>query len=486
MGRTDSTLPHPDLQFRTVFTPDFRAVVEQAVEAASGGQTLLTITTPVNGIDPLAALEIVGKSAAFRFYWEHPDQQFAISAGEALIRIGTQNIDRYRTIGSKIAHWKSRTFSHGTITHSLNGPHVLGGFAFHDQPQTHHWRNFGNAGFVIPEWMVVRDGQLTLLTLAGLVRSTDTADRVEGLFMSRFAELMRLLETMPDGQAASGSGDAAFEDEDVAWDEGRDSFRRNVSLATDRIRRGDFQKVVIAREVRIGLRRPLRITHMLHHLRTHDPTCRIFLFQLNRNAAFMGASPERLASFERAVVLTEGLAGTSPRGRTAIEDAHLEKALLQSAKDLNEHRFVVDAIADRLGQYTESVRYPAHPAIRKYRNVQHLYTPVSAELPEDTSPLVILDALHPTPAVGGHPAPAALRHLQELEQFDRGWFASPVGWLNLNGRGEFCVAIRSGLIEPGRVRLFAGCGIVNGSEPDTEWSETQLKLLPMRTALRHG
>lgn len=486
MSQPNDTLTHADHLIRTAITPSFRDVMDRAIDAASTGQTLVSLTLPIQDFDPLAALEILGDSTAFRYYWEHPEQQFAIAAGEALIRIGTQQADRYRAVAAKMDHWRQRTHSHSTIAHSLTGPHFLGGYAFHDRPQTHHWRSFGNAGFVVPEWLIVRDGQLTLLTLAGLVQASDSTDALEDAFRTRLADLLRRLETMPDSELPDDHPTTAYDPDTRDWSHGHDLFRRNVAQATDRIRNGQFEKIVLAREVRIHLNRPLRVTHMLNHLRSHYPTCYVFLFQLNRGSAFLGASPERLASFQRSVILTEGLAGTHPRGKTATEDAHLEKSLLQSEKDILEHRFVVSAIAERLGRYTEAVRFPTQPGIRKYRNVQHLYTPISAELTDETPPMAIVEALHPTPAVGGHPLPEALNHLQVLEHFDRGWFAGPLGWTNLQGRGEFCVAIRSGLIEEGRVRLFAGCGIVAGSDPDAEWAETELKLVPMRTALAHG
>lgn len=486
MAHPNDTLTHSDQLIRSAISPIFRDVVLQALDGAAEGPSLLTLSMPIADIDPLAALEILGHATSYRYYWEHPEQQFAIAAGESLVRIGTQQTDRFRAVSSKMEMWKRRSHNHSTIAHSLTGPHFLGGYAFHDRPQSHHWRPFGNAGFVIPEWLIVRDGQLTLLTLASLVRDTDTPDGVTEAFRSRLQDVLRQLESMPGADAAEDASGPAFSDDGHAWDADHDAFRRNVAMATRRIGDGEFQKVVLAREVRIALRRPLRVTHMLNHLRSHYPTCYVFLHQVNRGAAFIGASPERLVSFQRSVVLTEGLAGTHPRGKTATEDAQLEKNLLQSGKDLHEHRFVVDAIAERLGRYTDAVHYPAQPGIRKYRNVQHLYTPVSAELPDETPPMSIIEALHPTPAVGGHPLPEALARLQDLEHFDRGWFAGPLGWTNTQGRGEFCVAIRSGLIEEGRVRLFAGCGIVAGSDPDAEWAETQMKLVPMRTALDHG
>lgn len=481
---TDLASPH-DTLIRAAGSPLFRSAVAKAIAAAQAKPHLVTFSVPIDAIDPLAALEILGRSDAFRYFWEHPEQEFAIAAGEAAVRIQTHQPDRFRWVSKRMETWQERTVSFSTLQHSLTGAHFLGGFSFNERPQTHHWRSFGNAGFVVPEWLLVRDGQLALLTLATVVTSADLEDDVVEGIGNRLARILDAIGTI-SGQSSIDVDGSAVDPADTAWNADRDQFLRNVARTTDLIREGVFRKLVLAREVRIALRRPVRITHMLNHLRSAYPTCYTFLYQPNRNAAFIGASPERLASFRSTTLLTEGLAGTKPRGKTATEDAQLERSLLHSGKDLQEHRYVVDAIEDRLSRYTSDIHYPSSPSIRKYRNVQHLYTPISALMSENTPALAVLDALHPTPAVGGHPMREALDHLQELEHIDRGWFAGPVGWYNAHGRGEFCVGIRSGLLEEGRARLFAGCGIVEASDPDDEWAETQLKLDPMRTALTHG
>lgn len=462
-----------------------RDTVRSAVERSATGDVLCSLTMPMEGIDPLAALEILGKPESFRYFWEHPDQELAIAAGEEVVRIRTQQTDRFHFVAKQMDAWKERTVSFSAFPHSLSGIHFLGGFSFHNQPQSHHWRDFGSAGFIIPEWLIVRDGQLTLLTLTYRVSTADT-------YSSLFSRIdARLQQIVSDIMAFSGSdsglmeGDS-FTDDDALWLERKPEFLRSVAKATERISVGLFNKVVLAREVIIPLQRAVCVTHMLNTLRTTYPTCYTFLFQLNRNAAFVGSSPERLASFRSTILLTEGLAGSASRGKTATEDALFEKALIQSEKDLHEHRVVVDAIGERLRSYSEDVNYPTNPTVRKYSNVQHLYTPISAQLQEETAPISILEALHPTPAVGGFPREASLLNMQELENLDRGWFAGPVGWFNTHGRGEFCVGIRSGLIEPHRAHLYAGCGIVANSNPESEWNETLLKLVPMRAALRHG
>ena len=200
----------------------------------------------------------------------------------------------------------------------------------------------------------------------------------------------------------------------------------------------------------------------------------------------MGCTPEKLVSVESSKVLTEGLAGSISRGKTASQDARLEQQLLDSQKDLEEHQYVVDAIQDKLREFTYDIKYPDVPTVKKITNVQHLYTPIQATLSGKPDPLELVEKLHPTPAVGGFPQDNALPHIQQLEQFERGWYGGPIGWLNTHGRCEFAVSIRSGLIQKNNIQFFAGCGIVEDSNPLTEWEETKLKLIPMLNAVERG
>jgi salicylate biosynthesis isochorismate synthase/menaquinone-specific isochorismate synthase len=189
-------------------------------------------------------------------------------------------------------------------------------------------------------------------------------------------------------------------------------------------------------------------------------------------------------------VATAALAGSAPRGRHPDEDRALGEALLASAKERSEHAYVVDALRGALADRCTSIDVPQAPRLRALFGIQHLETPIRGELLSDggheTDILGLVEALHPTPAVGGVPRPAAECWLRENEGLDRGWYAAPIGWLDLAGGGDFRVALRSGLIRNGlaakgesgasRARLFAGAGLVEGSDPEAELVETRIKL----------
>ncbi|MBX4144911.1 isochorismate synthase, partial [Ralstonia pickettii] len=201
-------------------------------------------------------------------------------------------------------------------------------------------------------------------------------------------------------------------------------------------------------------------------------------------ACFVGATPERLARVAAGKVRTHALAGTTRRGATPDDDRALGAALMASAKERLEHALVVDAIRAALTPLSRALDVPAEPSLHRLPRLQHLSTPIRATLNADATLLQVIAALHPTPAVAGHPRDAALDHIRAHEGFDRGWYAAPVGWIDAHGNGDFIVALRSALVDGGACRLFAGCGIVADSEPVNEYQETELKLSGMQAAIR--
>jgi isochorismate synthase len=177
------------------------------------------------------------------------------------------------------------------------------------------------------------------------------------------------------------------------------------------------------------------------------------------------------------------LAGSAPRGASEGEDQRLGEALLASGKERHEHALVLDALRDALAPVCRELTIPEAPVLLQTRNIQHLHTPLEGVLADSATVLELVELLHPTPASAGLPRAGALALLRTQEAFDRGWYAGPVGWMDRTGSGEFVVAIRSALVAEQEASLYAGCGIVAGSDPDQEYAESSLKLMPMLWAL---
>ncbi|MCF4139016.1 isochorismate synthase [Streptomyces sp. Tue 6430] len=257
-----------------------------------------------------------------------------------------------------------------------------------------------------------------------------------------------------------------------------------VARAVERMRAGAFEKVVLARTVRYEAEEPFDVPAALDRLAAAYPEATLFAVRDGEHE-FLGATPEYLVRLTGRTVRALGLAGTTPRGATPEEDAAHERDLTDSEKLLHEHDVVVRMLKDALAGYVERLAADPTPHVLRLANVQHLATVVEGILPASGGPGVLefTERLHPTPALGGHPRAEALDWLARNEGFERGWYAGGVGWSDPLGQGEFAVAIRSALVSGATAAVYAGCGIVAGSDPETEYQETRAKLRSMLHAL---
>jgi len=254
-----------------------------------------------------------------------------------------------------------------------------------------------------------------------------------------------------------------------------------VAEAVRRIAAGELEKVVLARDLIATTERPVDVRWLLANLAERYPGCWTFSVR-----GMIGATPEMLIRREKGLVTSRVLAGTIRRTGDDAHDLALAASLARSSKDLEEHEYAVRSVADALAPHCTSTNVPESPFVLHLPNVMHLATDVTGVLADDTSALGLAAALHPSAAVCGTPTDAAGRLIAEIEGMDRDRYAGPVGWFDASGDGEWGIALRSARLDdkdPRRLRLFAGCGIVAGSNPESELAEATAKLLPMREAL---
>lgn len=438
-------------------------------------------TVLAEAIDPLACIEMADEQDLH--YWEQPEESFAIAAGGAVARLQATGPDRFNRISEQARALRERHLHLSDIPHSLASPILPGGYSFSDHNIEKQWKGFGAARFTLPEWVLTRSGNLYMLTLS-IRREKRPAGELVAKLLERAARFHRLCRKVRDsgpvknGKAAKNS--VLTLQSKSTWKE----WERQVGQARQMIRTGSFQKIVLARQLEAVSASPINIPHALYHFRHRFPGCFNFMIRTDEGTAFMGASPERLVSLNSRRILTEGLAGSIARGESAVEDLTLGQELMGSKKERSEHRFVVEDIRNSLATWTRRVNHPEKPLLKKLNNVQHLYTPISAEAEGEISIHHLVGSLHPTPAVGGFPREKAVPHITSIESLDRGWYAGPIGWFNLDGNGEFAVAIRSALVNGTRARLYAGSGIVQDSDPEREWEETIIKLRPVLEAIK--
>jgi menaquinone-specific isochorismate synthase len=273
---------------------------------------------------------------------------------------------------------------------------------------------------------------------------------------------------------------------ELRWHDGGLSapdWERAVAAAVARIQAGHLRKVVLARDLYATACEDIDVRVLLRRLAGRYPDCYTFAC-----ADLVGATPELLIRRQDAEISSLVLGGTVPRGRDAAEDARLGAALLASAKELEEHQYAVVGVRSALAARCDRLEVGPGPSLMRFANVQHLATWITGRLAgsqagSDHSVLALADALHYTPAVCGTPAEAAMELIRELEGMDRGRYAGPVGWVDARGNGEWGIALRCAEVDGKRARLFAGCGIVAGSDPATELAEAQAKFAPMQFAL---
>jgi isochorismate synthase len=439
-----------------------------------------------------------------RFLWDRGEStDFCVSWGVADEAEST-GPDRYRDIRTWMAKVRERIHWLGDTRPGIAGT-FFGGFGFEAESRVSaEWKSFPAARFVLPEVIVESRDGVGRFVLIARVEPTATAALVEADLRSRWSEVAtktsRRAQEQEDSRpsvadstllAGSPRDWPAGPEFRVSADRSHEIFRAQVRCALREFERGGLSKVVLARSLSVDHDGVIDVPAFLGRLRALYPSCTLVAMGRGQDT-FLAATPETLVRVEGREVATAALAGSAPRGRSPEEDRVLADGLLTSTKERREHDHVVSAIRDVLALECESIDVAHEPVLRPLFGIQHLETPIrgclkaSPKNGEASDALALVEALHPTPAVGGVPRHEAAEWQTRFEGLDRGWYAAPIGWLDTEGGGDFSVALRSALIRNGlgapgtsgasRTHLFAGAGIVEGSEPEQELVETRIKL----------
>jgi menaquinone-specific isochorismate synthase len=264
-----------------------------------------------------------------------------------------------------------------------------------------------------------------------------------------------------------------------------DVWQDRVARAVEKIKGNQLEKVVLARFATATTNTSINPRNLLKELANEYPSTWVY-----SNTGLVGATPELLVRLSKSLVTSRILAGTIRKTGDDERDLALAGSLARSSKDLEEHEYAVRSVADALAPLCSSTNVPESPFVLHLSNVMHLATDVTGVLSDNSSPADIFDLvarLHPSAAVCGTPTEIAQRTIDEIEGISRGRYAGPIGWIDANGDGELGIALRCGQIsgDAKSIRIYAGCGIVAGSDPEREYAESQAKLLPMRSALEN-
>ena len=457
----------------TDFETHLRAL-SNSKEATSNGATtpaLVNATFSCPAFDPSTLFARTQDHQ--RIFWEQPDHDFALVAIGAATRNEAGGPDRFAHLRTDWNQAKSAVHT-SPEDQPMAFPIALTALKFSPSGSDDANATLPSGVLIIPRLLFVRDGDQYLLNVTlqtgGDLESNITATREELDWL--FSPASDSCEQMPPSPHIELIEDLEFS----AWE-------KQVRSALAAIDGDQFEKVVLARTLRTISEKPFDLGQVLKTLEQRYAHCTVFAYG-SEKTCFVGATPERLLRLQDRRVQIDCLAGSIALGGTPEKTKALAKTILSDPKELHEHAVVAQAVREILAPFCESIDAPSQPLIRQTADLQHLHTPLSAVAKPGSDIFDFIQQLHPTPATGGFPRQAALSFIEETESFDRGWYAGPCGWIDSRGNGDIAVAIRSALIEENQATLYAGSGIVAGSDPGREYEETALKLRTMLWALQ--
>jgi salicylate biosynthesis isochorismate synthase len=465
-----------------------RARLDLALRRArrSGRSTLATSTIALPyETDPSAVVCASRRANEPWLAFEQPDRgRAALAALGAAVELNATGRERFANVADR---WRALAAAAvGDDRAEIDrrgggGPIAVGGFAFAaDGGGSHAWAGFEPASMIVPEVAIRRFARSSArgrgggeaecevhMTLAALMAPDDTVTEWMERLEQRLAELcerpLPLLDPAPAARAQ------------VASVMPPEHYEAAVARATELIGEGKLEKIVLAREVQAHASQAHDPAAVLGVLRDAFPGC--FCFCVGRgDATLVAASPELLVRREGHRVSTLALAGSTRRSADPAVDDHLGEQLLRDDSYREEHAIVARRIERTLHPHSVWVAAAAEPELVRIANIQHLATPIRAQLAAPIEALELAGLMHPTPAVGGEPRDLATPLIPALEGLDRGWYSGPVGWTDAAGDGEFCVALRCALLRGPVASCYAGNGIVRGSDPAAELAETEIKL----------
>ncbi|GFM55813.1 isochorismate synthase [Pseudomonas cichorii] len=451
--------------------PSFDGLLECLKQArqrvsAQRPRVLASFSTPSPEVEPLTLFSANRQHLQPASLWHVKAQaQYRLGLGLAH-EFNADSTESWQTLETR---WQS--LAADAVVHGPHRPALFGGFAFDRQHhRTRLWRDFPDAAMTLPRFELHENEGRTRLIVNALVEQDTACEQLAERLVEQWATV---LERPVPGTLVPVDNYVRLSMAHL--------WKQDVSNAVSQIQRSDLKKVVLARSQNIPIAQPLH--QVMQRLLHKQPNAYLFAFA-RQNSCFMGASPECLLTVQGNKLQTMALAGSAPRGRNTVDDTRLGEQLLASQKDNAEHAMVVASLKECLSQHCLELDIARQPRLHKLPHIQHLLTPVQGTLAPSTSLLGIAESLHPTPAVGGLPRSKALDYIRNHEHLDRGWYAGPVGWLDDRGSCEFAVALRSALLDGQRATLFAGCGLVSESEPESEYRESDLKMQTMREALQ--
>lgn len=449
------------------------ATRKSQVKIDSHAVRFFTETIDAGRISPLAFFE-AGDSCykEKRFYWQNADKtMMLVGIGHATVLTSDSAEERFQHISTAWNRLRTALIKEEEDME----PVLFGGFSYDPKSVKEvEWKVFPSAYFVVPSFQLTVKNGKTLISINLVTESSEAAEEFDRLRDER-DRLIHIAQVEEFNLLAKTK---VVSIEEIA----KDNYMQAIANVTDKINKGEAEKVVIARSVQLNFADEVPAVTALHHISNEQQESYHFGLQKD-GQLFFGATPERLIEISNGRAYSACVAGSIKRGKSAVEDRALGEELLGDHKNREEHQYVVNMISQVFQTFCTNIVMPKAPKLMKIRDIQHLFTPIEGTVEQGTDIFSLVQALHPTPALGGVPTNVSMEIIRSEENMDRGYYAAPIGWTDTAGNGEFAVAIRSALLDGDRAYLYAGGGIVADSNPNQEYDETWVKFRPVMRAL---
>ena len=441
------------------------------LKESKAANPVVSYAQTVEGIDFTGKIDYLIKYYEKSFYFEKPDEDFSFIGIDEIISITENGDKRFAATDKKIKELKNNFINNWDIISLQNKPLFVGGMKFSVEHQDDDWKDFGDSIWSVPELIIVKDKNDFYIFYNFIYNSTLSEENLTEKFKSKLENIVKPPEEKETETIKIHKLTGNSPKDKKKW-------KNLINNCLENIYNNKIDKIVVSRRIEMLLSGELNLDYALSHFKENYRECFLFIFHRGKSS-FFGATPERLVKFYNGILQIEALAGSASRGKTEEEDLVFEKNLLNSEKDIREHDFVVNHITDSISAHVEELTIDKKHLIKKLNNIQHISTSISAKMNSHNTPLNIVKELFPTPAVCGMPKEVSLNLIKKFENYYRGLYSGIIGWFNFNDEGEFAVAIRSALTYGNKLIAFAGCGIVEKSDPDSEYEETELKLKPI-------
>jgi menaquinone-specific isochorismate synthase len=437
---------------------------------------IASVSLEIDLVDPLVVLAKFARANQLTFYWENKANCESIVAIDAVAKLEITGQERFSKAEEFIQDTLSTLVCFEPNNTKFLQPRFFCSFSFFEDNSQPDYP-FSSGTVFLPSWQIAVTNRRTSVMVNLAINASTNIETILHVLWTKIEIIQSLGYYSPLTNKL-----VTFHQVHQGLVTNPEKFKVSVVSALRAIQDGVFSKIVLASALDVYSKSAFNLFKSLNNLRQLHPNCYTFSTSNGKGQSFIGASPERLINVHNLTLVTDALAGSAPRGKTPSEDAANANCLLNSEKERHEHLLVINFITQQLLKLGLLPQVMA-PRLRQLSNIQHLWTPIQAVVPSHVHPLQIVANLHPTPAVAGESRDIAMKQIQHYESFERGLYAAPLGWVDKSGNCEFIVGIRSALINGNHARLYAGAGIVAGSDPNKELAEIQLKFQALLKAL---